>query len=222
MQIIAHRGSSGEKVGNTIDAFVQARADGADIIEFDVQQTADDYLVVHHDSHFPDGINISDVTYENFKLRTDYLGVKAPLFEDVLYVLNGDVSINVEIKRLSDIDLLIKQSQKYPNDKIIYSSFDHTVIADMKDKYPQVNTATLLGSKLLDPLAVINSLKSDIVCQNYAYVDKAYVDLIHGYGKKIYVWTVNYVPDIHWFIQLGVDGMFTDFPARAKKILDEY
>lgn len=222
MQIIAHRGSSGERVENTIEAFVKARDDGADFIEFDVQQTADDYLVIYHDSHFKDGINVSDISYEEFRRRTKYLGVDAPLFDDVLYVLNGEVGINIEIKCLKDVELLNRQTKHYPNDKIIFSSFDHTVIAQLKKNNPTVNTATLLVSRLLDPIPVINSLESEILCQHYEFVDKGYVELIHSYGKKIYVWTLNYIPDIHWFIELGVDGIFTDYPARVKKILSQY
>lgn len=219
MKIIAHRGSSGEREENTIDAFIKAREDGADVIEFDVQQTADGCLVIYHDFHFKDGINISDISYDEFKHRTDKLGIAAPLFKDVLDVLNGDIGINIEIKRLKDIDLLLKQTKSYPLDKVFFSSFDHKVIASLKEQAPIIQTATLMVSKLIDPIPVIRSLQSNILCQHYGFVDKEFVKLIHDHGKQIYVWTVNYVPDIYRFLELGVDGMFTDYPARVKQII---
>jgi glycerophosphoryl diester phosphodiesterase len=48
-RIIAHRGASGSCPENTLAAFDQALAEGADGLEFDVQLTSDDVPVVFHD-----------------------------------------------------------------------------------------------------------------------------------------------------------------------------
>lgn len=48
-RIIAHRGASGSCPENTLAAFDQALAEGADGLEFDVQLTRDDVPVVFHD-----------------------------------------------------------------------------------------------------------------------------------------------------------------------------
>src|SRR5690242_17990088 len=47
--IIGHRGASGEAPENTMSAFALALSQGADLIELDVQMTADGVLVVIHD-----------------------------------------------------------------------------------------------------------------------------------------------------------------------------
>lgn len=222
MRIIAHRGASGECIENTIEAFERAYEQGADFIELDVQQTSDNFLVVYHDSHFSDGINVSDIPYKQFKERTEKLGISAPLLKDVLILLDGKVGINIEIKRLFDIDLLLSQSKNYPKDKVIYSSFDHTIITKLMKKDPKVLTGTLMVSRVIDPFPCMRALNSKILIQHFGFVTKDFVDIVHRNKCEIFVWTVNYVPDIHWFINLEVDGIFTDYPSKLRDILKEF
>ena len=40
-------------------------------------------------------------------------------------------------------------------------------------------------------------------------------------GKKINVWTVNDEYDLRLFVEMGVDGIITDYPDRLKRILEE-
>ena len=55
IKVIAHRGASG-MVGqdNTLESFQKAIEIGADMVEFDVRQTKDKVLIVHHDKNFAD------------------------------------------------------------------------------------------------------------------------------------------------------------------------
>jgi glycerophosphoryl diester phosphodiesterase len=69
-RVIAHRGSREEGLPeNTMAAFRDAVAAGADVIELDVWLTADNHVVVHHDetlSRMTDGLcthSISNVNY---------------------------------------------------------------------------------------------------------------------------------------------------------------
>ena len=48
--IFGHRGASSSEPENTMRAFIQAFQDGADGIEFDVRLTADNQMVIIHDS----------------------------------------------------------------------------------------------------------------------------------------------------------------------------
>ena len=220
MIVIGHRGASGEYTENTLQSFNAAIAQKADMLELDIQQTLDKKIVVYHDSHFKDGVNVSDVIYTDFKSRTQRLNVEALLLEDVLSGLDAKIKINIEVKRLTIVDLLIEAIGDYPIEKLLFSSFDHKVIAAIKEKYPQVATGTLMVSCVLNPLPLIESLQSDVLCQHYGFVNKEFVDMVHKAGKKIYVWVVNYEPDMLHFKVLGVDGIFTDYPERAKKVLD--
>jgi glycerophosphoryl diester phosphodiesterase len=59
--VIAHRGDSAQAPENTIPAMVAAAAAGADMVEFDVQRTLDDKLVVVHDTTFARTTNVGAV-----------------------------------------------------------------------------------------------------------------------------------------------------------------
>jgi glycerophosphoryl diester phosphodiesterase len=56
LRLSGHRGSSARLPENTIAAFRQALADGANGLELDLHRTADGHLVVAHD---PDGLRMA-------------------------------------------------------------------------------------------------------------------------------------------------------------------
>jgi glycerophosphoryl diester phosphodiesterase len=41
---------------------------------------------------------------------------------------------------------------------------------------------------------------------------------VHADGRKLFVFTVNEPSDMERLEQMGVDGIFTDFPDRQKKL----
>ena len=107
----AHRGCNAGAPENTLPAFAEAVALGADEIEFDLWPTADGQLVVCHDpavDRTTDGTGtICDMTCEEIrgfdagvKFCEEYAGVRLPLFEEVLQQFAGRVVMNIHIKSL--------------------------------------------------------------------------------------------------------------------------
>jgi glycerophosphoryl diester phosphodiesterase len=47
----------------------------------------------------------------------------------------------------------------------------------------------------------------------------ALVSREHRRGRRVHVWTVNEEADTENLLKMGVDGIFTDDPGKAKKIL---
>ncbi|MFZ0890710.1 MAG: glycerophosphodiester phosphodiesterase family protein [Candidatus Binataceae bacterium] len=45
------------------------------------------------------------------------------------------------------------------------------------------------------------------------------VDWAHRLGVEVHVWTVNAVAQMREMLDLGVDGIITDYPARLLRIL---
>ncbi len=52
-------------------------------------------------------------------------------------------------------------------------------------------------------------------------VDAAQLDEAHGLGLEVVVWTVNDPARMRALIDLGVDGIITDYPGRLRRVLDE-
>lgn len=59
-RVIAHRGASGERPEHTLEAYLLAIEQGADIIEPDLVMTADGVLIARHDRYLSTTTNVAD------------------------------------------------------------------------------------------------------------------------------------------------------------------
>ena len=87
--VTAHRGGGDERPENTLDAFRNAVAVGADVVEFDVRSTSDHRLVVLHDGALDRTTNCTGIVYElTFEqvraCLTDGNGQPVPTLDEVL------------------------------------------------------------------------------------------------------------------------------------------
>jgi glycerophosphoryl diester phosphodiesterase len=93
--VIAHRGSHGDGVTeNTMAAFELAVAVGANMIELDVRRTADDELVIFHDSAVGTQ-RIDSLTLAELRRRS---AAEVPRLRDVLDWASGRIALDVELK----------------------------------------------------------------------------------------------------------------------------
>lgn len=139
MNIYAHRGLFDNKkiVENTISAFKRALLDNFNI-ELDIRVTKDNKIVVFHDNNIKrlTGIDrlVKEMTYNelsNVKLlnTTD----KIPLLEDILKLVNGRVTLLIELKEnfsnntLKELNKLLLDY----NGKVLLQSFNPVVIRKM-------------------------------------------------------------------------------------------
>jgi glycerophosphoryl diester phosphodiesterase len=53
------------------------------------------------------------------------------------------------------------------------------------------------------------------------HVDRELINSLHRQRKEIYVWTVNDEPMMSDMIDLGVDNILTDEPAKLRRLLEE-
>ena len=90
--VVAHRGASVDCPENTVEAFMEARSQGADWVELDVRVSADDVLVVHHDAHYADGRLVREVAMDEVP---DHVPSLAEAFE----ACDG-MGVNIEVKNL--------------------------------------------------------------------------------------------------------------------------
>ncbi|NPD90069.1 MAG: hypothetical protein HGN29_15250 [Asgard group archaeon] len=109
--IIAHRGSSGEFPENTLAAFWDAVKSQADIIEMDLQLTADEQVVAFHDTIVDrifqerSGKKIDDFSLFELKQKEigswfdpKFEGLRIPILMEVLENLPQDTSLILELK----------------------------------------------------------------------------------------------------------------------------
>src|SRR5262249_45661174 len=109
--IIAHRGDSSHRPENTLAAFVGALEVGADLVELDVQLTADGHIVVIHDvtvDRTTDGRgDVRRMSLPEIRALSAgygavfgaaYAGERVPTLAEALGLLRGRARVMIEIK----------------------------------------------------------------------------------------------------------------------------
>lgn len=107
--LCAHRGASETHPENTVPAFQEAIAAGAQMIEFDIQFTRDSVLVIMHDETVNRTTNgngkVSELTLAEIKQLDagskkggQFAGTRIPTFEEALAVMPRNVWLNCHIK----------------------------------------------------------------------------------------------------------------------------
>jgi len=156
---------------------------------------------------------------EKGKVRK-YHNEQIPLLRDVLKILKGKLSINIEIKGGEKIypgivDSLVKETESFGYNNILFSSFDRDTVILLKERYPELK-ANGLYAKWINPKRYIDGLEG---LNPPAFLCKEkLISCLHRLDKTVYVWTVDRDIDMVRFILYGVDGIITNYPQILKKI----
>lgn len=243
MIIFAHRGASGDYPENTILAFKKALEIGVDGIELDVHKSKDGELVVIHDEDikrtFKGNGLVKDYTLEElrlfdckkFKHRYDSQCKICTLKEVIEIIKNEDIILNIEAK--TDIinydlekDVLDLINEYGVKNKILISSFYHQTIQNLKKLDSDVKYGALYGDRQdyqTDSSIVEDANNIGVYSMNISkdMVTKEIVEKAHNNGMKVFVYTVNSSRNMKDMIGFNVDGVFTDYPEKMKKILQD-
>ncbi|MEK7595800.1 MAG: glycerophosphodiester phosphodiesterase [Patescibacteria group bacterium] len=206
----AHRGASSLAFDNSIQALEKALAlENVRGIEFDVQQTSDGFLVVHH--NFALKINGHEEWLYNLTLadiRRVYDNKQLPLFEDVLNLLKSH-------NKIIDIELKCKGIARKVIDKCktinVYSSCILTSIyeeinREIKEEdsqvariygYPRDRGKNLAMKKWTQPLvkAIVVYMKFNLINKVPMILKMAETPFISLYHKIISKEVVNFLHD---------------------------
>lgn len=234
-EIWAHRGASAYSPENTLPAFTMALEQGADGIEFDVQRTADGELVVIHDETINRTSNgfgrVADLTLEVLR-RCDYSNgfvgyrnVRIPTLREALELLGpAGVKINIELKNTIELypgiedDALQVVQEADVLEQVVFSSFNHTSIANLRDRVPPANLGLLYSDGLFEPWTYAKEVGAGALHPHRAALRQPhYTWLCHEAGIKVHAWTVDANEDVERFAELGVDAIITNFPDRARR-----
>jgi glycerophosphoryl diester phosphodiesterase len=220
-QVIAHRGASALAYENSASAFRLAVEAGADGVELDIHATADGTLVVHHDPVVQRlGPIAAHSTAEIEQVRLPN-GEALPQLGEVLRLLEG-LDVWIEVKGLPahfDTRLFDAIDQGPTPDRYAVHGFDHRIVARLGRARPALSTGVLLSSYLLDPVSVLKGAGARTLWQDSQLVDQDLVSLMHRNRFRVIAWTANEAVEIRRLAALGVDGICTNFPDRARSLL---
>lgn len=229
--VLAHRGASGSEPENTLRAFETAYQMGADGLELDVFLTKDKQLVVTHNN------NTALLTGKKHLIRkTDFKNLrkldfgkkeKIPTLAEVFdQCLKKFSVINIEIKstglRTDGIEKRLAELIKtYKcSDQVIISSFNPLNLLRFKRLLPKVRLGYLLCQEqtlIARNWRMINLVKPySLHLDQNLYRQKKF----HSFFDfpRVYLWTVNTVEQMQFWLDKGVEGIITNYPDKLVKL----
>lgn len=216
--IIAHRGARG-RLENTVEGFLDGVARGAEWVELDVHRTADGALAVFHDAALG-GKPLAQLPLNQARdLAERSRHIQLPVLEQVIAALPRTVGLNVEIKA-AGIGPAVVAALALQNavERTICSSFDYPTIREMAEQRTQVRTGILTDSPLSDAVAEIRQARAQALFLKHTLATRTLVEEVKKAGFQVFVWTVNSEADLKRMLELGVDGIITDFPERLARL----
>ena len=143
--VVAHRGAWNPAPQNSLAAFEQAIADGADAIELDVRRTADGRLVVVHDPRV--GIRAIG-KLDHAELRERLQTGQAPALDEVLELVAGRIAVDVELKEDGYVaEAMTAVSRYLTPDRYVVTSFLSSILPQVRRAAPEARTGLLLASR---------------------------------------------------------------------------
>ena len=231
--IVAHRGFwNCEAAGfakNSIAALRCAQEAGVWGSEFDVNMTADEVLLVFHDSSV-EGKSIEKNKHEDFKYFRLENGEPIPTIDQYLeqgrkypetmlvYEIKGHSCNEVEDRV---VELSIEKLKEYgllDPSKVMFISFSINICEELANKLPGF-TVQFLGSSL-SPIELAER-KINGVDYNHAVYAK-HPDWYKQARKRrmsVNAWTVNNEEDMKTMLKMKVDMLTTDYPLVSRKVM---
>lgn len=239
--IIAHRGACAHAPENTLAAFRLALDHDADGIELDAKLTPDGRVVVIHDqtvdrttgSH---GV-VRKMTLDQLKqldagssFNESFRGEPIPTLDEVFEAVGGRTLINVEITNYTSVmdalpdriaDLVIHYGLQ---GSVFFSSFHPLNLIRIKRRLPESPVAILTipgpaGSLLRGGLS--RGFSPNFIHPYFADVTRKFVEAEHNRIRRVNVWTVDDPGEMQRLFNLQIDGIITDDPRLARRVLEE-
>lgn len=147
--------------------------------------------------------NLNPVAYNiETKSSPDLYGIMYPYPDEYARILADELAV---LNREFDL-----------TDRLIIQSFDPATLVELRKLEPGIAQAILVNrdepmQSYLDSLGYIPEIWSP----NFRLVTPEMVEQAHNLGMKVIPWTINTVDEMQNQLNMGVDGIITDYPDSA-------
>jgi glycerophosphoryl diester phosphodiesterase len=242
---IAHGGNACEAPGNSLTAFEQALELGVDLIELDVNHTRDGHAVIFHgpDLRKTTGVegNIHDLTLEEAR-KLDigswkgkaFEGERMMTFEEALAFAKGRVHLAVDLKCEEIIPRMVECVRKAEMvDEVAICGCNVSWANQVRLLEPKLSVGLNMDREMValagDSPAEFQSeylrqaTGSNLSPLNisFKFLSPELVYEAHLRAVQVWAWTVDEAGDMERVAGMGVDAIYTNYPARLKAVFDE-
>jgi glycerophosphoryl diester phosphodiesterase len=202
-------------------AFDLAVAQGADMIETDLHRTRDGAIVLHHDFTI-DQQWIGAMALDELRERRPAV----PTLEDALDAFGRRIAFNLELKseprrRYPGLEARVLEvvRRRRLMARTLFSSFDARVVSGLRRAGPDAR----LGLLVTTPIGIerrARRIGAEAVHLPRRAVTRRRVRALRDAGWRVHVFTVDRADDLSRLMAWGVDGIFTNVPARLRALVD--
>lgn len=235
--VCAHRGASGIAPENTLAAITAALECGAQMVELDVQVTGDSQLVVFHDELLHRTTNghgdIRTSTFDHVRsldagswFDVAFRNEHIPLLSEALALIKDRAYLNIEIKPLvaneetaRSIALIVKEIADHGMvDYTVFASFDHHALMYVKSLDSRLHTIALnIPGDVRQPHEVVLECGADGYGCSLEEITEEHVENCTEFNIPIGVYTVNTPAELEFVLDLGVQGVVSNYPDVVLK-----
>jgi len=222
MKVFAHRGASGRAPEMSLAAYLAAIEDRADGFECDVRLTFDQEIACFHDadterisgvkhkvsrSKFKEMQNLAAAISLDQLLTLAIANKKDLLIESKHPVASGGTVERKVLELLKSRSLEISES----GIEVICMSFSWFAVKRFKRSFKACTVAKFYFQALVEPTQII-ALNIELIKRHPKLVSK-----LQNRDKRLFVWTVNESSDMQFCKDLGIEGVITNYPDKARK-----
>lgn len=228
-KLIAHAGGGiDDKIyTNSLDAFKENYQKGFRLFEFDIAITSDNKLVARHgwEDDIGQGLkNKGPLKYQEF-MNTLYYDQYQPMdFEMILELLEKHpdlfVILDGKVTSPEDVEILYKRIGEVVEginnevlSRIIPQMFYKSDLEIIR-QYGFHDVLYVVGREDYTPDSLAEfCVQNDIgvVSLSAGRTNEEIVQMLNGKGIKSYTYTLNDIEEMSSFLEIGVNGFFTDF-----------
>ncbi len=237
--LLGHRGARVEAPENTVAAFQRAMEVGADGVELDVHLTRDRHVVVIHDEDVAGVAGVPGRIREmslaevqrldvGGRFGAEFAGARIPTLDEALDAIGERGIVNIEIKGTSvaseglEREVVRIVHAHGMSERVIVSSYNPARLWRLRRIDPHLPRGIIheLGiPAFLRDLWLLPLVQPDALHPDHAMVNAAYMKRAHEWGVRVNVWGVADEAEARRLVELGVDGIICDDPARLRDIV---
>lgn len=243
-RIVAHRGASATHPENTMASFAAAVEAGADLIELDVQASADGELIVLHDFELDrtttgKGLAVSRTVDYIRELDagswfgSEFRGEQVPLLSDVFEQFAGQVQFEIELKGFS-ADFVHAVMEMILNlrvsDDVFTTSNQLPLLLLAQEQHPDTRVGLFappheawMSKGLWQALTLTHAqlLDGESIHAPVNLLDSDFVERLHDLDLDVHASGCNSAAEVRKAVDLEVDEFSTDDPAMARELVPE-
>ncbi len=193
---------------------------GVQAVELDVHRCENELVVIHDETveRTTNGRGaVSTMTLPALRALDAGQGAAIPTLSEVFELLPPAIGINIELKGPGTAELLIDWLPTSPGRAVLLSSFDHSMLRTFADRRTDYPVAPLFGRWQRDAVSIAAAFGGGYINLGRKLVDVAKMAEISAAGLRALVYTVNDLEEARRLVELGVWGVFTDYPDRVNR-----